>query len=170
MLVSWSCPIHMPYVRLGPRKVPSLLRPVQSPSTFSNTTILLCTRSSPNFLQDHQSVLGSYSPQSYWERLWRDNLLQLVCRGIRHQQGDNQQNRLPITLNILRTLKEQLCYSLYIFQEKLILWSAFTTTFYGFVRASEYVNLHWDDITNDEEQLAITLCQSIQTKRHCTHF
>jgi len=90
----------------------------------------------------------------------RDNLLQLVCRGIRRQQGDSQRKRLPITLNILRTLKEQLRQSSYTFQEKLMLWTAFTTAFYGFLRVSEYVNLHWDDVTHDEEQLAITLHQS----------
>ena len=90
----------------------------------------------------------------------RDNLLQLVCRGIRHHQGDNQRNRLPITLNILRTLQEQLRQSSYTFQEKLMLWSAFTIAFYGFFRASEYVNLRWDDVTYDEEQMSITLHQS----------
>ena len=40
-----------------------------------------------------------------------------------------------------------------------MLWSAFTTAFYGFLRVSEYVNLHWDDVTHDENQLAITLHQ-----------
>jgi len=98
----------------------------------------------------------------------RDNLLQLVCRGIRHQQGDNQRNRLPITLNILRTLKEQLRQSSYTFQEKLMLWSAFTTAFYGFLRVSEYVNLHWDDVTHDDEHLAITLHQSTTDPFRCS--
>ena len=30
-----------------------------------------------------------------------DSLLELVCRGIRHQQGDHQRTRLPITINHL---------------------------------------------------------------------
>ena len=33
--------------------------------------------------------------------------LHLVCRGIRRQQGDSQRTRLPITINILRLLKER---------------------------------------------------------------
>jgi len=98
--------------------------------------------------------------QNDYEDPTRDNLLQLVCRGICRQQGDNQRNRLPITLNILRTLKEQLCQSSYTFQEKLMLWSAFATAFYGFLRVSEYVNLYWDDVIHGEEQQVITLHQS----------
>ena len=34
--------------------------------------------------------------------------LHLVCRGIRRQQGDNRRTRLPITINLLQVLKEQL--------------------------------------------------------------
>ena len=41
-----------------------------------------------------------------------------------------------------------------------MLWSAFTTAFYGFLRASEYVNLCWNDVTHNEDQMAITLHQS----------
>jgi len=37
-----------------------------------------------------------------------NNLLHLVCRGIRRLQGDNQCIRLPITINLLHTIKEQL--------------------------------------------------------------
>ena len=94
-----------------------------------------------------------------WQ-LFALTILQLVCRGIRCHQGDNQWNRLLITLKILRTLKEQLRQSSYTFQEKLMLWPAFTIAFYGFFRASEYVNLRWDDVTYDEEQMSITLHQS----------
>jgi len=67
-----------------------------------------------------------------------DDSLQLVCRGIHHQQGEIQ---LPITLNILRTLKEQLRQYTYAFKEKAMLWAAFDIFIYGYV--SEYVNLHW---------------------------
>ena len=37
-----------------------------------------------------------------------DKLLQLVWHGIHRQQGDNQRPRLPITINCLKSLKEQL--------------------------------------------------------------
>ena len=42
-----------------------------------------------------------------------DNLLQLACRGIHRQQGDQQKPRLPITINCLHTLKQQLRSSHY---------------------------------------------------------
>jgi len=96
---------------------------------------------------------GFYDPTT-------DNLLQLVCRGIHRQQGDNQRIRQPITLNILRTLKEKLRESTYTFAEKLMLWAAFTIAFYGFMRVSEYVNLCWCDVTCSEDCISIVLHQS----------
>jgi len=41
-----------------------------------------------------------------------DDLLHLVCRGIRHLQGESQQIRLLITINLLHTIKEHLCHQL----------------------------------------------------------
>ena len=63
-----------------------------------------------------------------------DNLLHLVCRGIRRLQGDSQRSRLPITINLMRMIKEQLHQSTYTLQEQRMLWSAFTMAFYGFFR------------------------------------
>ena len=61
-----------------------------------------------------------------------DNLLYLVCRGTRHLQGDSQRTHLPITINLMRTIKEQLRQSSYTLQEQRMLWAAFTMAFYGF--------------------------------------
>ena len=47
-----------------------------------------------------------------------DDLLQLVCRGIGRLQGDNQHTCLPITVNVMCTLKEELHQSLYTFLEQ----------------------------------------------------
>ena len=76
-----------------------------------------------------------------------DSPLQLVCRGIRRQQGDQQRTRLPITVNYLRTLKEQLRVSYYTAHEQRMLWASFTLAFYGFLRISEYLTLRWSDVT-----------------------
>jgi len=46
-----------------------------------------------------------------------DNQLHLVCRGIRRLQDDSQRIRLPITVNIMHTIKEQLRQSTYTVQE-----------------------------------------------------
>jgi len=62
-----------------------------------------------------------------------DNLIQLVCKGILCLQGDNQRDRLPITVNLMPTLKEQLRRSQYTTLEQCMLWAAFTLAFYGFL-------------------------------------
>ena len=75
--------------------------------------------------------------------------LHLVCRGIHRQQVDNQRTRLPITINLLRVLKEQLRIStFYTILEQQMLWALFTVAFYGFFRASELIpSLCWSTIT-----------------------
>ena len=68
-----------------------------------------------------------------------DELLHLLCKGIKHSQGTTRRTRLPITINILHTLKTKLREeSSYSLLEKRLLWSAFTLAFYGFLRASEF--------------------------------
>jgi len=42
-----------------------------------------------------------------------DNLLHLVFRSIRHLQGDSQRICLTISVNLMHTIKEQLCQSTY---------------------------------------------------------
>ena len=88
--------------------------------------------------------------------------LHLVCRGIHRQQGDNQRTRLPITINLLRVLKEQLRIStFYTILEQRMLWALFTVAFYGFFRASELIpSLCWSTITLSSTQMSITLVQS----------
>jgi len=75
-----------------------------------------------------------------------DNLLHLVCRGIRRLQGDSQRICLPITINILHTIKEQLRLSTYTVQEQRMLWATFTIAFYGFLRV-ELISFKWNDVS-----------------------
>ena len=90
--------------------------------------------------------------------------LHLVCRGIHRQQGDNQRTRLPITINLLRVLKEQLRIStIYTLLEQRMLWALFTVAFYGFFRASELIPglcCSWSNIALSSAQMSITLVQS----------
>ena len=89
-----------------------------------------------------------------------DSLLELVCRGIHRQQGDNPRPRLPITINHLRTLKNQLRISQYSLLEQRMLWSSFTLAFYGFLRISKYTSLQWSDVTVSGSEISIKLHQS----------
>ena len=88
--------------------------------------------------------------------------LHLVCRGIRRQQGDHQRIRLPITINLLRLLKQQLRICIrYNPVEQRMLWALFTLAFYGFFRASKLLsNLRWLDLTLSSNQMSIILHQS----------
>ena len=89
-----------------------------------------------------------------------DNLLHLVCRGIRRPQGDSQRTRLPITINLMRTIKEQLRQSSYTLQEQRMLWAAFTMAFYGFFRVSELINFCWSDVSFSLDHISVSLHQS----------
>ena len=91
-----------------------------------------------------------------------DNLLQLICTGIKRSQGTTNCTRLPITIDLLRSLKTQLQLrndSSYSLLEKRLLWSAFTLAFYGFLRASEFtsLSLQWLDVQFSATTVAIDL-------------
>ena len=59
-----------------------------------------------------------------------DKLLQLLCTGIKRSQGTTSRTHLPITIDLLRSLKTQLRNdSSYSLLEKRLLWSAFTLLF-----------------------------------------
>ena len=98
-----------------------------------------------------------------------DNLLHLVCmQGHMPLQRDSQRTHLPITINLMRTIKEQLRQSTYMGQR--MLWAAFTKAFYGFFRVSELNNLHWSDISFSLDHISVTLHQSKTDpiRRGCT--
>lgn len=89
-----------------------------------------------------------------------DESLHLVCRGVRHQQSGSECTRLPITINLLRTLKFQLRSSNKSLLDQRLLWAAFTVLFYGFLRASECLSLTWSDVLIHDDHITITLQQS----------
>ena len=72
----------------------------------------------------------------------KDELLQLLCTGIKRSQGTQTRTRLPVTITDLQTLKSQLRLdSAFPPLEKRLLWAAFTMAFHGFLRASEFASL-----------------------------
>ena len=68
-------------------------------------------------------------------------LLRLLLRGIKRTIGLSSRRRLPITMSVMRQLKGALADDLQIAsQDKLMLWSAFTLAFFGFLRSSEFTS------------------------------
>ena len=65
-------------------------------------------------------------------------LLHLLLSGIKHTLGLTSLQHLPITMTLLQQIKEELArapdYLL------LMLWSAFTLAFHGFLRSSEFTS------------------------------
>ena len=56
----------------------------------------------------------------------KDELLQLLCTGIKRSQGVSKHNRLPVTINVLQTLKSQLRHdpSFSPLEKQLLWWAA----------------------------------------------
>ena len=65
--------------------------------------------------------------------------LHMTLKGIKRLKGAaSRPNRLPITIDILKILKDRLRLSTIPEEDKLMLWAAFTTAFFGFLRSAEF--------------------------------
>ena len=83
----------------------------------------------------HRSILqGHHIPFSDYQQLY------LLLRGIKRSQGPSRSlpQRLPITPPLLMIIKQNLFNSSKLYQDKIMLWAAITTAFFGFLRISEY--------------------------------
>lgn len=68
-------------------------------------------------------------------------LLHLLLRGIKHSVGISSCRRLPITMTLLRQIKTELARAPDVLPpDKLMLRSAFTLAFYGFLPSSEFTS------------------------------
>ena len=70
--------------------------------------------------------------------------LYLVIRGIKRAQGKkfSLPPRQPITPQLLHKIQQNLFNSSGRYEDKVMLWAALTTAFYGFLRVSEYTSSH----------------------------
>ena len=82
----------------------------------------------------HQHI--EYGFQSNFENM---HLLRNLLRGVKRLKGSSvRPKRLPITINVLKAIKNSLRRSNHNNQDQLMLWAAFTTAFFGFLRSSEF--------------------------------
>lgn len=71
--------------------------------------------------------------------------LSLLIRGIKRAEGKkfSLPKRRPITPNLLHTIHDNLFINSYrVYEDKLMLWAALLTAFFGFLRVSEYTSSH----------------------------
>ena len=100
-------------------------------------------------------------------------LLCYLCTAIRRYAGETNLKCLPITIPILCSIKANLSHRHHMpSQDRQLFWAAFTLTFYGFLRASEYTSptptrynrrLHLlkKDITIHKDRMTIRIKGSI---------
>ena len=103
-----------------------------------------------------------------------DESLHLVIRGIRRLQGESCRQRLPITIDLLRTLKQQIRISNYSLLEQRLLWAAFLRVSEFTSSSSDATTLRWSDISLSSSTLTISLRQSktdpFLQRTHPLHF
>ena len=65
--------------------------------------------------------------------------LKMLMRGIKRVKGKSYRpKRNPITPDVMKVLKSQLRQASFVEQDELMMWAAFTTAFFGFLRPSEF--------------------------------
>ena len=67
--------------------------------------------------------------------------LRLFLRGIKHTMGLSSHQHLPVTMSLLRQIKEEVSHTPdFLPSDKLMLWLLFTLAFYNFQRSSEFTS------------------------------
>jgi integrase len=98
----------------------------------------------------HQSIKGHLSAIKYFALIHGQDTdftefqrLHRLLKGIKRVQAQkfSKPKRLPITPPILHTFYTNLSRSPLLYEDKLMLWAAMLTAFFGFLRVSEYTSL-----------------------------
>ena len=129
-------------------------------SFIFNSPIFLCVQKSIGIFKVYLAAIRLVHIENGFSHPTIDESLHLVCRGIRCQHSNSEHTRLPITINLLRTLKDQLRFSQMSLLEQRLLWTAFTLSFYGFLRVSECLSLTCSDVLIHNDYISIILRQS----------
>ena len=121
-----------------------LLFPLQQESLILFATRLSRTTSHKNIscklsaIKFHSHLHGFDADFSSFHRLYR------LIRGIKRCQANSfsKPKRLPITPPMLHVLFSNLMTSPMFYADKLMIWAAMLTAFFGFLRISEYTSSH----------------------------
>ena len=105
----------------------------------------LASFSSYSNIKRHISAITHFSTlHGHDAQIHTFHRLYLLIRGIKRSQGSSRSlpKRLPITPNILHTIRLNLFRSQRLYEDKTLLWAAILTAFFGFLRVSEYTSTH----------------------------
>ncbi|CAH3121108.1 unnamed protein product [Porites lobata] len=84
------------------------------------------------FIYTENSILNPFSSAPH---------LHLFLCGIKHTMGLTSHQHLPVTMSLLRQIKEEVSHAPDFQQsDKLMLWSALTLAFYNFQQSSEFTS------------------------------
>ena len=124
---------------------------ISSYSSHSNVKLHMAAVKHSTVIQGHQVDFRPF------QRLY------LLLRGIKRAEGKkfSLPKRFPITPDILATIRENLFNSSILYEDKLMLWAAITTAFFGFLRVSEYTSTHK---TKYDPQCTLT-CEDLSLTR-----
>ena len=85
-----------------------------------------------SFIYTENSILNPFSSALH---------LHLFLRGIKHTMGLSSHQHLPVTMSLLRQIKEEVSHAPdFLPSDKLMLWLAFTLAFYNFQQSSEFTS------------------------------
>ena len=84
----------------------------------------------------HCAIQGQAIPFKTFKRLY------YLMRGIKRVQGGKRKKRkrAPITPSMLKSININLFNSSHVYEDKVMLWAALLTAFYGFLRVSEFTS------------------------------
>ena len=106
---------------------------ISSYSSHSNVKVHMAAVKHHTIIQGHPLDFKNF------DRLY------LLIRGIKRAEGKkfSLPKRRPITPNLLHTIHDNIFINSYrVYEDKLMLWAALLTAFFGFLRVSEYTSSH----------------------------